>query len=47
MVGAWFEGREVHLSGDQVMEDADKTLERFILFVQRLLFYLQDKGWLL
>ena len=43
----WFEGHKVHLGGDQVVEDADKTLERLILFIQRLLFYLQDEGWLL
>ena len=47
MIGAWFKGREVHLCGDQVVEDMDKTLERLIIFVQRLLFYLQDEGWLL
>ena len=26
MIGAWFEGCEVHLSRDQVMEDADNHL---------------------
>ena len=33
MVGAWLESHEVHLSGNQVVKDVNKTLERLILFV--------------
>ena len=33
MVGMRFEGVQVDLSGRQMMEDADKTLDGLILFV--------------
>ena len=47
MISVRFKSRKVHLSGNQVVKDANKTLERLILFIQQLLFYLQDEGWLL
>ena len=47
MVSAWLKSREVHLSGNQVVKDVNETLEGLILFIQQLLLYLQDEGWLL
>ena len=43
----WLKGCEVHLGGNQVMKDANETLEGLILLIQRLLFDFQDEGWLL
>lgn len=47
VVSTQFQGIEIDLCGTQVVENMDKTLNRFIVFIGGLSFKLSNKGWLL